>query len=374
MKKAILSLIALAITAMASAFSFSATVASGQTLYFTVIGIDSVKVVAPATNWDGYTAPQGRLVIPASVTAEGETFQVKAIDKMAFQYCHALTSVSIPGSVVSIGQRAFYGDTLITSVHLGEGVESIGMMAFGSCTSLDTIELPSTLRLIAMSVFDNTAYFNDTLNWSSEMMLTLGQWVIKVGNRATDTVHVPEGIVGIANNAFLFCRYVEKVVLPSTLEIIGFGAFKDCFELDTLKLFADNPPSLEEDSFDGVTPLPVLVVPCGASQAYADIANHYWNAFSEVIEMPCPFPPLPQPHIAVEEVEADEALIVTVIQDGVLVRGAEGEALSVFDMTGRRVGHVACAQAEQRLLLPATGVYVLLPEDGNAVKIAYYSR
>ena len=371
MKKVILSLIALAITTMASAFSFSATVESGQTLYFTVIGIDSVKVVAPATNWDGYTAPEGRLVIPASVTAEGETFQVKAIDKMAFQYCRALTAVSIPGSVVSIGQRAFYGDTLITSIQLGEGVESIGMMAFGSCTRLDTIQLPSTLTLIAMSAFDNTAYFNDTLNWNSEMMLTLGQWVIRVGNRATDTVHVPEGIVGIANNAFLYCRYVEKVVLPSTLEIIGFGAFKDCFELDTLQLFADNPPSLEEDSFDGVTPMPVLVVPCGAAEAYANTANHYWNAFSEVIEMPCP---LPIPILAVEEVEADGTLIVTAIQDGVLVRGAEGVALSVFDMTGRRVGHVARAQAEQRLLLPAAGVYVLLPEDGNAVKIAYCSR
>lgn len=363
MKRIVITLIALAITSMASAFSFSAPAVSGQTLYFTVIGVDSVKVVSPAMNWDGFSSPAGRVVIPSEVDHEGVTYRVLAIDRMAFQNCLSLSSVEIPGSVVSVGQRAFFGDTALTKVLLGEGVRQIDMMAFSACTHLDTIELPSSLMRIAMSAFDNTAYFNNMDHWVDSVMLTLCHWVIKVGNRAVDTLHVPEGIEGIANNAFLFCRYVEKVVLPTTLRVIGDGAFKDCLALDTLRLLAPEPPLLSDDSFDGVNPLPVLVIPCGLAEAY-DSAK-YWRNFDRVEEMPCP--------TVIEEVW-EKGITVTSLSEGVLVRGAEGMMLTVFDVMGRRVSSVASAQAEQRLPLPATGVYVLLSSDGRQIKFAYFPQ
>ncbi|MBQ8702758.1 MAG: leucine-rich repeat domain-containing protein [Bacteroidales bacterium] len=345
---------------MAHAFSFSAQAPSGQTLYFTVTDGSSVKVVAPATtSWNGYTAPTGVLTIPATVVNEGNSYSVTAVDRMAFQYCYGLTGVVIPGSVVSIGQRAFAEDTLLASVTLQEGVQRIDMMAFISCTRLDTIELPSTLTRIAVSAFENTAYYNNSENWNEDKVLTLGQWVLKVGNLAEGTVQIEEGLVGLANNALLYCRYVDKVLLPVTMRIIGDGAFKECYALDTLQLLCEEPPSLSDDSFDGVEPLPVLVVPCSTATAYG--AAQYWNAFS-IVEVPCP--------VAIGEVESAEPLSVAVSAGGIVVRGADGMTLTVSDMLGRTVHHVAHAGAEQFLPLPAAGVYVLR-SGSEAIKISY---
>ena len=360
MKKTLPFLIVWALATTAHAFSFSAPATTGQTLYFTVTEGTAVKVVAPATvGWGGYSAPTGNLVIPATVVNEGTSYSVTAIDRMAFQQCYGLTEVTIPGSVVSIGQRAFAEDTLLVTATLQEGVQRIDMMAFLSCTRLDTIELPGTLTRIAISAFENTAYYNNMENWSSEMALTLGQWLLKVGNTATGTVHVHEGIVGVANSALLYCRNVEKVVLPRTMRIIGDGAFKDCYALDTLRLLCNEPPTVSDDSFDGVNPLPVLMVPCSTATVYGEA--QYWNAFSTV-EAPCP-------PVAIDEVEP-VALQVTVTEGGIVVSGAEGEALTVCDMLGRKVHRIVWASASQYLPLPAAGIYVLL-SGSNAIKICY---
>ena len=135
MKKILPLLLVWAVSVSAHAFSFSAPATSGQTLYFTIVNGAAVKVVAPATvGWGGYSAPTGQLEIPATVINEGTTYSVTAIDRMAFQDCGDITSVIIPGSVISVGQRAFTGDTMLTKAVLGEGVQRIDMMAFNACT------------------------------------------------------------------------------------------------------------------------------------------------------------------------------------------------------------------------------------------------
>ena len=52
---------------------------------------------------------KGDVVIPPSVIYNGKTYIVSAIGKDAFLSCHDVTSVTIPTSVISIGDRAFEG-------------------------------------------------------------------------------------------------------------------------------------------------------------------------------------------------------------------------------------------------------------------------
>ena len=51
----------------------------------------------------------GTVVIPASVTYNGTAYPVTSIGYEAFYHCNGLTSVTIPNSVTSIGEYAFYG-------------------------------------------------------------------------------------------------------------------------------------------------------------------------------------------------------------------------------------------------------------------------
>ena len=64
------------------------------------------------------------VTIPNSVTSIGDR---------AFFYCSGLTSVTIPNSVTSIGREAFAGCSGLTSVTIPNSVKSIGSYAFSNC-------------------------------------------------------------------------------------------------------------------------------------------------------------------------------------------------------------------------------------------------
>lgn len=78
-------------------------------------------------------AYKGSIVIPATVTYGGKTYNVTSIGRHAFHYCNDLTSITIPSSVTSIGSSAFYGCTGLTSVTIPNSVTKIVSEAFEGC-------------------------------------------------------------------------------------------------------------------------------------------------------------------------------------------------------------------------------------------------
>ena len=85
------------------------------------------------------------VTIPDSVTSIGD---------WAFYNCTSLTSVTIPDSVTSIGDRAFSGCTSLTSVAIPDSVTSIGDGAFSGCTSLASVTIPDSVTSIGYGAFD----------------------------------------------------------------------------------------------------------------------------------------------------------------------------------------------------------------------------
>ena len=55
------------------------------------------------------SAYSGGVFIPEAVTYNGKTYSVTAIRVAAFSGCSGLTSITIPNSVTSIDETAFYG-------------------------------------------------------------------------------------------------------------------------------------------------------------------------------------------------------------------------------------------------------------------------
>ncbi|MCI7555446.1 MAG: leucine-rich repeat domain-containing protein, partial [Bacteroidales bacterium] len=117
------------------------------------------------------------VTIPTSVTSIGEC---------AFAYCSSLTSIvvessntmydsrencnaiietasntliagcqstTIPNSVTSIGDGAFYGCSSLTSVTIPNSVTSLGESAFRGCSSLTSVTIPNSVTSIGEDAF-----------------------------------------------------------------------------------------------------------------------------------------------------------------------------------------------------------------------------
>ena len=63
-------------------------------------------------------------------------------------------NTKIPGSVVSIGSKAFYECSGLTNMKIPENVTSIGEGAFENCSSLTSVEIPESVTGIEWSAFE----------------------------------------------------------------------------------------------------------------------------------------------------------------------------------------------------------------------------
>ena len=68
----------------------------------------TVEVTYEGTFYDYSNEYTGGVVIPNSVTYNGNTYSVTSIGSYAFDGCTGLTSITIPNSVTSIERDAFY--------------------------------------------------------------------------------------------------------------------------------------------------------------------------------------------------------------------------------------------------------------------------
>jgi len=121
------------------------------------------------------------------------------IGEEAFTNCKELKRITIPSTVIQIGQRAFYGCDKLEEIELNEGLLEIGKSAFHGCTTLKRIIIPSTISLIDKDVFATC----DLL----------------------ESVQLPEGLVEIRDEAFFGCDKLKDLNMPSTLKMIGSSAF-----------------------------------------------------------------------------------------------------------------------------------------------------
>ncbi len=85
----------------------------------------------------------------------GETSNPLSYAKNLYLNGTLVTDLTIPDSVTSIGNYAFYNFTSLESISIPDGVTSIGGSAFSGCTNLTSISIPDSVTSIGGYAFNN---------------------------------------------------------------------------------------------------------------------------------------------------------------------------------------------------------------------------
>ena len=279
---------------------------------------------------------------------------VETIDDYAFYGCSGLTSLVLPNSVKTIGEVAFDGCLELESIEIGNSVETVGQSAFSNCSSLTSLVLPNSIETIGDYAFYGCSALTRLVLPNS--ITSIGRSVVYACSSLTDLV-IPQSVTSIGDYAINRCSSLKSISIPNSVETIGYAAFYGCSELmsvemgnsvttigyggfggctklESVKMFGEVPPTAFDNTFSNYDA--TLYVPVGASNTYR--AADVWQNFS-----------------LIEEFET------TGIED---INAIAGKDVTVYTTSGTLVLRVPNYNGGP-LPLP-TGVYVV--RTGNASK------
>ena len=182
--------------------------------------VPKAKEAEVTSNPNNYSAD---VVIPPSVTYNGQPYSVTSIGGWAFKSCSGLASVTIPNSVTSIGDYAFYGCSGLTSVTIPNSVTSIGDAAFYGCIGLTSVTIPNSVTSIGGSVFEGCSGLTSVTISNSMTSIEGGTFY---GCTGLTSVTIPNSVTSIGSGAFHGCSNLTSVTIPNSVTSIGSYAFK----------------------------------------------------------------------------------------------------------------------------------------------------
>ena len=219
--------------------------------YYILVGLGTISqsaIVIPSNHnglpvgeiaaglFAGYTALTS-ITIPESVVAIGD---------YAFSGCTALTNITIPESVVAIGDYAFDGCTALTNITIPESLKAIGDYAFRGCTDLKGVVIPAEVEIIGHYAFSGcSALKNVTI---SEGVVIIGDYAF-YGCTALINVTIPGSVVKIGAHSFNVCNALRNVTIQKGVQTIGTHAFYTCANLTSIAI-PDSVTAIELAAFN----------------------------------------------------------------------------------------------------------------------------
>ena len=244
---------------------------------------------------------------------------ITSIPTYTFQYCSGLTSITIPASVTSIGEDAFYGCSNLATIIFEEGsqLKSMGNYAFQNCSSLSSITIPASVTSIGSNAFygchslvyvvnksalefnvgdygtstsnnpileivsdesevvfvdidgnrykdyNEERYFIKNLDGSSEIEIVssctqIYQYAFYYRADIT-SVSITDSVTSIGDYAFYSCSSLTSVTIPDSVTSIGESAFYRCSSLTSITI-PDSVTSIGNSAFGDCTSLTSITI------------------------------------------------------------------------------------------------------------------
>ena len=330
---------------------------------------------------------------------------LKSIGWSAFKGCSGISSLTLPDSLRTVGWETFSGCSGLKELSIGSQLYGCGTYAFGGCY-FDKVVYRGTVEQLCGVTFGT--YGGSPLACTKEFY---------IGDALVQDLVIPNTVQSINDGTFANCPFLTSVTIGRAVSKIGLYCFANDSNLRNIRFLGETPPSFEnwgETVFSGIPSGTNVLVPCGCTDAYDSVLSKFHFQIKEAL--PYLFaavssdtvkgkvgvrsvPDCDNPQFTVEaiptgsryvfkcwqdndtnnprtvDVVSDTLLVAHFVamddavpeyassdwkcsvQDGFLhVSGADGEQISISDVTGR-VLYRGFVHEEEAISLPFSGVF-----------------
>lgn len=255
-------------------------IAIGSFVYFNVESKFSVEDIDGGVCITKYEPGIFQLQKAVEIPKEINGKPVVAISEEAFAWNIYVQSISMPDTVKTIGESAFYDCRSLTKIELSSKVTKIGESAFESCYSLKKVDLPSALKKMGCDIFNDCSSLRsinipegitvipegafdgctklEIVDWH-EGIKEIQSYVFRDCDTITEA-GFPEGITEIADHLFEDCDKLQTVYIPRGVKKIGAYAFDSCESLSYV-FVPDEVTKIEKHAFDNCESLNEIHLP-----------------------------------------------------------------------------------------------------------------
>ena len=171
----------------------------------------------------------------------------------AFQDCTALTSITFPSGLKYINGSNNFKNTGLTSVTLPASLEMLGNSTFANCASLKEATFTGNITSFGSSVFSSTALEKVVLSDKMETLgsstfnnlktlkiVTYDSYTVKDATRFNDGYEnaLPPSLTSLPSSLFSGCTSLKSMDLSNVKTVAG-SLFKGCSALESVVLSTD---------------------------------------------------------------------------------------------------------------------------------------
>lgn len=212
--------------------------------------------------------------------------KLDSIGESAFYGCRSLKNIVLPSGLNQIGSNAFASCTGLETVKIGEGLRETGDGLFASCSSLKTAELPASLNKMGLNTFSGCTSLTSVAFAAGSQLEMIREGTFN-GCSSLERFTIPASVTSIEARpvddygwvhehyaAFQGCTSLKSVVFEegSKCKLIGAGAFMGCKQLEAISI-PSAVSSLGESAFAGCEAIEEIVIPATATVYGDDLFN-----------------------------------------------------------------------------------------------------
>lgn len=195
------------------------------------------------------------IVIPETITSDGNDYTIVALGDSAFWYCRKMTSLTMPNTVKTIAADCLAGCEMLSKCVMSNSIETVCERAFAADTQIKSLDLPETLKTVKENAFFRIGLTSLVLPNSLETIEKYGFSQME----SVKEIKIGDGLKYLGSSAFSDCKLLESIEIPACVDSIRMYTFEGCENMKEVK-FNEGLKFIDERAF-ALTSLNNVVLP-----------------------------------------------------------------------------------------------------------------